>query len=112
MAENLSESKKSMSDERASGNFAHNMVVGILGVLTLVTLFMVSQLDGRLNTVAAKLDTTASTLDKKISVTDSAAANAKEVNEMLADELSKQSKQTQKSIAGRMAQLRKEQVAA
>ncbi len=112
MNEYQSESKKSMSDEKASGNFVHSAMIGILGVLTLVALFMVSQLDNRFNSLEAKLETTETKLEKKISTAEIETSSAKQQNDDLAMQLSKQSKQAQKEIAARAAKMRKEQMAA
>jgi DNA repair exonuclease SbcCD ATPase subunit len=99
-----------MSDnQNQSSSLVQYIMIGILGVLSLVSLFLVSQLKSRMDVLESKTATDAQKLEKKISATESTASNA---NEKLAEQLSKQSTQTQKEIAARAAQLKKEQEAA
>jgi len=99
-------------NQNQGGGMMQNIMIGILGVLTLVGLFLISQVNSRLNTLEAKVSSGETKLEKKISATEDEAANAKEKNEQLAQQLSKQSAQTQKDIAARAAQLKKDQEAA
>jgi len=99
-------------NQNQGGGMMQNIMIGILGVLTLVGLFLISQVNSRLNTLEAKVSSGETKLEKKILATEDEAASAKEKNEKLAVQLSKQSVQTQKDIAARAAQLKKDQEAA
>jgi len=96
-------------NQNQSSSLVQFIMIGILGVLSLVSLFLNSQLKGRLDAVEAQIKTDSQKMEKKITATESTASNA---NEKLAQQLSKQSSQTQKEIAARAAQLKKEQEAA
>src|SRR5271168_89914 len=76
-----------MSEEHnQGGGMMQNIMIGILGVLTLVGLFLISQVNSRLNTLEGKVSSAEAKLEKKISATEDEAANAKEKNEQLAQQ--------------------------
>jgi len=112
MIENHSEYKKSASKDHSGENFVQSIMIGIVGILAIIGIVLVSQVNSRLNTLEAKVQLTQAEMEKKISATETETANAKDENGMLALQLSKQSKETQKIISARASQLRKEQATA
>jgi len=96
-------------NQNQSSGMMQNIMIAILGVLSLLGIFMISQLKSRLDTVESKLASSEKKLEGKISATENEANSA---TEKLASQLSKQSAQTQKEIAARATQLHKEQEAA
>ena len=64
-----------MSEEHnQGGGMMQNIMIGILGVLTLIGLFLISQVNSRLNTLEAKVSSGETKLEKKISATEDEAA--------------------------------------